>query len=305
MTLPSPEHTPELPRDQVLARVREALLQARPDIAGIIVFGSLARGETWRDVDVLVVLDSLGAEQSAWLKEAIALRQVIDLQRVEVIPYSLRGFVNGLRNHSLFLLDIAVDGIILHDRAELSKEIAETRRYIQEGGIRRSRPGSWRFPVQFRRSTLLSRRSNQDYVRRWLDDAERDAEAATALRAAGLHDRSVYHCQQAVERAVKACLACLGAFERTHFVARALRQAVVESPVGEWTDRLARVADTAERLEAHVSRARYMIEDDAGEIVWVPAENYFDADSEQALQDAREALRVAREFAAWWFGAEG
>jgi len=151
----SQEHTQELPRDEVLARVREGLLTARPDIAGIIVFGSLAHGETWRDVDVLVVLDTLAAGQSAWVEQALALRKVIDLHRVEVIPYSLRGFVNGLRNHSPFMLDVAIDGIILHDRAGLSEEVAQARRYIQERGIRRSRPGSWQFPVQYRRSTPL------------------------------------------------------------------------------------------------------------------------------------------------------
>jgi len=139
----------------ILAGIRQSVRTARPDVVGIIVFGSFARGEDWRDVDVLVVLPALESGPSAWADATLALNRAIDLRNVQVIPYSHRGFVNGLRNHSSFLLDIAVDGIILHDQAHLSEEIASVKRYIQERGIRRSRPGSWRFPVQYRRSTPL------------------------------------------------------------------------------------------------------------------------------------------------------
>jgi len=298
VTIPPQKTEQALSRDEVLARVRDGLLKARPDIVGLLVFGSFARGETWRDVDVVAVLATLERRQPAWVEAARALSKAIDLRHVEVIPYSYEGFVNGLKNHSPFLLDVAVDGIILHDAARLLEKMTEVRRYIQERGIRRLRPGSWRFPVEYRRSTHLSQRSNEDYVRHWLDDAARDVEAAIALRAVGLHDRSVYHCQQAVERAVKACLACFGMFERTHFVAQALRLAIAEQSLPEWATRLVRIADIAERLEPHLSRARYIIEAESGEALWVPAENYFDADSASSLHDAQEALQLAREFAA-------
>lgn len=293
-----------LSRDEILTHVRDNLLRIRSDVVGIIVFGSFARGEDWRDVDVLVVLTTLADSQSAWVEACLTLKRAINLPHVEVIPHSQRGFVNALRNHSPFLLDVAVDGIILHDQANLSEEVAGVKRYIQERGIRRPRPGSWRFPVQYRRSTPLSERRNEEYVRRWLEDAERDAEAAAALRIAGLHDRSVYHCQQAVERAVKACLVCFGTFERTHFVARELRQALSEQPLGEWSERLERLATIAESLELHASRARYIVEDSEGEKLWVPAEQYSDPDSASALNETREALRLTRGFTTWWFGPE-
>ncbi|MGH2593976.1 MAG: HEPN domain-containing protein [Anaerolineae bacterium] len=302
MTTNVPVDERALSRDEIFTHIRDNLLRARPDLIGIIAFGSFARGDAWRDVDVLAVLPTLESDPAAWTGTSLALRRAIDLRDVEVIPYSQRGFVNGLRNHSPFVLDIAVDGIVLHDQANLSEEIAIVKRYIQERGIRRTRPGSWRFPVQYRRSTPLSERHNEEYVRHWLDDAERDAEAAAALRVAGLHDRSVYHCQQAVERAVKACLACFGSFERTHFVARELREALAEQPSDEWSKRLERLAAIAENLEPHVSRARYIIEDIDGEKLWVPAEHYSISDSSTALNETHEALRLARDFATWWFG---
>ncbi len=293
----------EVSRDEIFARIRDDLLRIRSDVVGIIVFGSFARGDAWRDVDTLVVLATLEGGHSTWIETCLTLKRAIHLPNVEVIPYSRQGFVNALRNHSPFLLDVAVDGIVLHDQANLSEEIATVKRYIQERGIRRPRPGSWRFPVHYRRSTSLSERRNEEYVRHWLGDAERDMAAASALRAAGLHDRSVYHCQQAVERAVKACLACFGAFERTHFVARELRQALTEQSLGAWNERLERLAAIAEDLEPHVSRARYIIEDAEGEKLWAPAEQYSDSDSVTALNETREAMRLAHDFVTWWFSA--
>ena len=155
MAINQPVDERALSRTEILADIRQSVLAARPDVVGIIVFGSFARGEDWRDVDVLVVVPSLESNPTAWADTALALRRAINLSNVQVIPYSQRGSVNGLRNHSPFLLDIAVDGIVLHDQANLSEEIAAVKLYIQERGIRRPRPGSWRFPVQYRRSTPL------------------------------------------------------------------------------------------------------------------------------------------------------
>ncbi len=297
--------TRHLTREEILGRIRHDLLAAREDVVGIIVFGSFARGESWRDVDVLAVLESLDSEKSAWVAAATALSNAIQLDTaVEVFPYSRRGLLRGLRNHGPFLLDVATDGLLLHDQANLGEALAETRRYIEERGIRRTGPGGWQYPVRYRRNTPLSESGNEDFVRRWLEDAERDAEAAQALRERGLHDRSVYHCQQAVERAVKAVLGCSGLFERTHFVARVLRQQIGGGKFGEWNTRLSLLADIAGDLERHASRSRYIIEGRDGEELWVPSEHYFEADSRDALQQTRQALVTAREFVDWWFAPE-
>lgn len=111
---------------------------------------------------MLVVLTGPAGDTRQWADTVLTLRKAITLPRVEVIAYSKQGFVNGLRNHSPFLLDVAVDGILLHDLAGLSNEIAAARRYIEDRHIQRLRPGSWRFPVHYRRSTSLSERSNED-----------------------------------------------------------------------------------------------------------------------------------------------
>ena len=74
--------------------------------------------------------------------------------------------------------------------------------------------------------------------------------------------------------------------------------------MSEWVVRLESLAAIAERLEPHVSRARYVIEDVEGEKLWVPAEHYSDSDSAAALSEAHEALRLADDFTIWWFSSE-
>ena len=305
MIAPAPSATLDLPREEILSRLRAGIVSARSDVAGIIVIGSFARGEAWRDLDVVVVLETLEGGAMGWVETALALSSVVALDaRVDILPYSKRGFLRSLRNHIPFLLDVAMDGIIVYDRGDLTEALAETRRYIQERGIRRTSAGGWQFPVLYRQNTRLSERGNEEFVRLWLADAERDAEAAQALRERGIHDRSVYHCQQSVERAVKAVLACFGMFERIHFVGRKLNEAIQNHDAGDFEATLRRLGDIAVELEEHVSRSRYIIQDEEGEDLWIPAEHYSDAESALALGQAREALQTAREFAAWWFAPD-
>jgi predicted nucleotidyltransferase len=69
--------TRQLTREEILSRIRDDLLAARRDVAGIIVFGSFARQERWRDIDVLVVLESLETENR--IRTALALDNAIHL----------------------------------------------------------------------------------------------------------------------------------------------------------------------------------------------------------------------------------
>lgn len=62
-----------------MSRIRDDLLAPVDDVLGIIVFGTFARGEAWRDVDVLVVLESLERGNDAWVEAASSLGQAINL----------------------------------------------------------------------------------------------------------------------------------------------------------------------------------------------------------------------------------
>ena len=145
----------KLSRDEIISRLREGILTARSDVLGIVVFGSFARGAEWRDVDVLVVLEQLVATHQDRTNVALALHKATTIPETQVVLYSLAGFERGLRNHTPFLLDVATDGVVVEDRANVTADLAVARQYIREKGIRRTRPGGWRFPVKYRQRTIL------------------------------------------------------------------------------------------------------------------------------------------------------
>ncbi len=60
---------------------------------------------------------------------------------------------------------------------------------------------------------MLSEIKNKDWANNWLEDSERDLKAAGSLMRDEIYERAVYHCQQAVEKTVKAILICFGAYE--------------------------------------------------------------------------------------------
>lgn len=73
----------------------------------------------------------------------------------------------------------------------------------------------------------------------WLRAAERDLEAARLLSESGIYEYCAFHCQQAVEKGMKALLAEKGRAERTHSSIQMmveLERLGVEFPTGMETD---------------------------------------------------------------------
>lgn len=101
---------------------------------------------------------------------------------------------------------------------------------------------------------------------------------------------------------MKAILARLGTFERSHFVADVLKKRLADEELAAWRAHLEQVAAVAERLEKNVTRARYIIEEESGEDLWNPADHYSETDSVEAQAQANTALSLASEFVDWWFG---
>ena len=91
-------------------------------------------------------------------------------------------------------------------------------------------------------------------TREWLTKAWHDLQTAriTASAADGPLDTAIYHCQQAVEKALKGWLtAGDAAFEKTHDLRRLIRQAAEIRP------EFAQFAEAAEILTPYVSAFRY------------------------------------------------
>jgi HEPN domain-containing protein/predicted nucleotidyltransferase len=288
-------------RGEILTKIKAGILQSRDDVVSIVVFGSFARGGHYHDIDVLVVVRELDVGRLERGPDMVALsRNLDDLPApAEILLYSRQECRENAAAHMPLFLDIACDGLVLHDRDFVRPLLADLRHYIAERGVQRTETGGWRFPVAFRQSTALSKLETRDWANMWLDDAQRDLAAAEHLFEVGIYDKCVTHCQQTVEKAVKAVLACLGRLERTHYVAGILESESQQSVLTDWRQRLQLLAEWARALEPAATWSRYPGERDGR--VWIPSKEYNGDKAEGALQSARQALAVAQEFSAWWF----
>lgn len=287
-----------------MAHIRARLLAARDDIVGIILFGSFARGEGWHDIDVLVVLRERIPTRQAWAATMRQCQDAVGLYNLDLIPTHLDGLRQGLAEHVFILMDVAFDGLVIYGGETIERLLHKARQEIIARGIRRTDTDGWRFPVKYRQSTPLSLETNRERAQRWLEDARREIEIAEQLEQSGHFDRCVYHCQQAIERAVKAVLICFGAFERVHWVGGILERELARQDVGSWKELLLMLAGFSKDIEHAAVDARYIIEDKASESVWIPSEHYFQSEATTALGTTRQALKIAHDFIAWWFAPD-
>ena len=286
--------------EALVEQIRSRVLAARDDVVGIVFFGSFVRDEPYHDVDVLVVVGGPPGSLQERDSEMIALRRAIDLPTdVDVFIYTLEEFRRGLAYRFPFMLEIAFDGLVVYDAGGLSALLNATRCDVLARGIRRTETGGWKFPVTYRQPTPLSPMSNQDWAETWLADASRDLAAAEALFEAQIYERCVTHCQQAMERCVKAVLACWGQWEKKHYVAKILRAELIHQDVGDWALALREMADRTELLEPTAVWSRYPSVEQ-GRIV-LPEERYGVAEARETLATVRHNLETARAFVRWWF----
>lgn len=136
-----------LSRDEIIDHIRGKLLAARDDVAGIILFGSFARGETWHDIDVLVVLRERIPTRKAWAAIMRECQDAIGLYNLDLIPTHLGGLRRGLAEHVLILMNVAFDDLVIYGGAPIERLLREVREEITARGIRRTDTGGWRFPV--------------------------------------------------------------------------------------------------------------------------------------------------------------
>jgi HEPN domain-containing protein len=135
--------------------------------------------------------------------------------------------------------------------------------------------------------------SNREFALAMLNDATRDNEIAERLRSDGFCDKSVYHFQQAAEKAVKAVLIAMGVFRKTHLIGSALREMAQGGGIDQrWQPALLQAAEFSEELEPDVGLSRYpAIINDA---LWLPSEEYTPEDAAAASEKAGRVLEAAR-----------
>ena len=270
-------------------------------IISVAIFGSSARNEeyTGSDIDLLVVADGIPNDVVQRVSDIVRIKRTLDLRiPLDVLLVSKDECQSNFRNHNPLYLDIAIDGKIVYDTGFLETLVRETREYISSSGIRHS-DGSWSFPVEDRTVTYLSKVSNKEWALSWLADGKRDLLAAEHLLSVSLYEKSVYHCQQAVEKAIKAVLAAWGEFKRSHFVAETLRMECENRQLGEWKENLLKVSDIGDSTESQVSMSRYprLVDD----MIWRPHERYDGDIAKEYIGKAEFVIRICDQFVGWWF----
>lgn len=288
-----------LTRQEMMEAIKAGVLRTRGDVTAIVLFGSFARGGEYRDIDLLLVVESLNKAPLERKDEIQAIRQGIGLALpIEVLLFSKEECADGFRAHLPLFLDIAFEGLLLHDDGFMSQLMEETRRYVETQGILRTETGGWRFP-DYRQATVLSTLKNHDWAQMWLSDAAQDLAAATSLFEDGIFDKCVTHCQKVTEKAVKSVLACFGILEKTHYVSGTLKKELEGQNVPDWADKLKELTANAHDLEPDATLSRYpgMYEGK----VWLPHREYDEVKAQEALEKARRALDIATAFTQWWF----
>lgn len=272
-------------------------------LTGAVLFGSYARGtaEKDSDVDLLVVARNLPPRRHRRKEEILQIKTVMPGLPLDVLLLTPEECEANFRGHNPLFLDIAEHGVLLFDAdGSLKALMAETRRYVQEHGVRRSGDG-WLFPVRKRVPTPLSPVSNKDFAQAMLADGSRDNEIGDRLLADGYYDKAVYHFQQAAEKGVKAILICFGSVHKTHFVGSILDAFVEREDLPNKTRQaLKEAARLSSKLEPEGTLSRYpgMSENS----LWIPCEQYTSEDAQSSKQDAGRVIDIAREFLKEWFG---
>lgn len=271
------------------------------DIISIAVFGSTAtRGEyTGSDIDILVVADGISDDIVQRIPDIVRIKKALNLGLpLDILLVSKDECISNFRNHNPLYLDIAIDGKIIYDDSFLEALIKETKEYISFNNIHH-KDGTWSFPIEDRTITYLSSVSNREWALSWLADGRRDLLAASHLMDAALHEKSVYHCQQAVEKAIKAVLAVWGEFRKSHFVAETLRLECENHELNEWKEKLLKIADIADITEPQVSLSRYprLVND----TIWRPYEKYNVEIAREHIKNTRFVIETVVGFIEWWF----
>lgn len=271
-------------------------------VLGAVLFGSQANGTPTNDsdIDLLVVAENINKKLHHRKKEMLAIKHSLPVKPLDILLLTPGEVISNFSNHNPLFLDIAEDGIIIHDKENFLRDLViKTRDYIKDKGIKRIKDG-WQFPVAFRTATFLSKVSNQDFAEAMFKDGERDFLIGKNLLRDEFFAKSVYHFQQAVEKCIKSVLVAFGTFKKTHFVGEILEEAIEEQPLtDQWKQKLMEMVEISEELEPEVSLTRYpgIINDS----LWIPCEEYGGEEAEESLLKAEKVLTTARDFNKYWF----
>ncbi len=281
---------------KIINEIRSKALEYWKNVQGIALFGSCVRSNKYNDIDILIVLDKINKDRIERAEDIADFRRNLDIGKsADIMLVSLEECRENFREHNPLYLDIALEGKIIYDTGVLRYLMDETKDYIKNHNILRNGT-TWIFPLK-KPLASLSRVTNRDWAEAWLEDAKRDLSSAKFLYDKKLFEKVVYHSQQCVEKSVKAILICFGAFEKSHYVSRTLRDEMSKRNLEN--AELNELITIAENLEPHISLSRYPGISHGD--IWLPYEEYSRKNATDSIDNAEKAIKISRKFMEDWF----
>lgn len=281
---------------KIINEIRSKALDYWKNVQGIVLFGSCVRSNKYNDIDLLIVLDEINKNRIERVTEIVNFKRGLDIKKsLDITLVSFEECRDNFREHNPLYLDIAIEGKIIYNMGVVRHLMDETKDYIKNHNIIRNGT-TWIFPFK-KPLASLSRVTNRDWAEAWLEDAKRDLSSAKFLYDKKLFEKVIYHSQQCVEKSVKAILICFGAFEKSHYVSRTLREEMSKRNIED--TRINELITIAENLEPHISLSRYpgISHDD----IWLPSKEYNGKSAKDSINNAGKAIKISRKFIEDWF----
>jgi HEPN domain-containing protein len=131
---------------------------------------------------------------------------------------------------------------------------------------------------------------HRDIARALIIESYADLQAARALLDAKIYARCMAHCQQSVEKALKAALAVRDVIVTDrHEVSEDFRETYADRPLGS------ELADIAATTESIGFRTEYPLFGRRDLPIWIPSEQYSEMDAKDFLQKAKRVFEAVEE----------
>ena len=272
------------------------------DLVSLVLFGSQARGEADEDSDWDLLLIGHNLPDGT-IDRSFMLQQLLPSEWRSRISLLGKTPIEFERRLPALYLDIALDGIVLHDTDDyVAEKLARLKRSIQDHGLERKQSGrdliwKWKVPPAGRWSLEWGVTPETDaayrlrLARGFLDEATQDV-------ALGRWRSAVGNSQLAVENSVKALLSLLGPVGRTHAPSAQLRKAISEGVFPEsLIDSARQLFETAETLKPDVH-----IQTDYGDELGgrTPWEIFRESDGRETLSIAQRTVSLATRIVEEW-----
>ena len=128
---------------------------------------------------------------------------------------------------------------------------------------------------------------HRDIARALIIESYADLQAAHALLDARIYARCMAHCQQSVEKALKAALAVRDVIVTDrHEVSEDFREIYADLPLGS------ELADIAATTESIGFRTEYPLFGRRDLPIWIPSEQYSEVDAKNFLQKATRVFEA-------------